>query len=661
MEDGFAPALLRLLREEAPEAEFRRVLVRALEKDPTARVEELEGDLDAALELRGVLARRRRREEELVALYDTAGDLSSLRDEEHVLQAIVRRGRELLASDVAYLMLIDERRGDTYMRVSVGTRTKAFDHIRLEFGVGLGGLVAQTGTPYVTSAYRSDTRFRHVIDDVVQGESLVSILGVPLALRERVIGVLFAADRRRRAFNREEVALLSSLAAHAAIAIENASLFHETQQALADLRSANRLVSAHNEALERAAEMHERLTALVLRGGGVADVAHAVGEVLGVDLLVLDQEGRPVGGPGHLNVEASDACKGAAPLLLQARKTGRTLSTGFEGRSRCWITPVMAGAELLGALMLSRETLTEADLRMLERAAQVTALLLLNQRALAEAEQRVRGDLLDDLLSFGPRDAEGLHRRACLLGVDLDRPHVLVVVRLSDKGERQSAAATLAGLAAEQRGLAAEYRGDALLVLPAGEAEDPGDLAHRTLARLQPTLRSPVTAGAAGPSSTVTGLRDAYADAVRCVDLLTVLGRQGEAASARELGVYALLFSQAGREEVQGFVQRALGEVIRYDQAHGTTLVETMYAFFACDRSLARAAEALFIHVNTLYQRLDRVAQLVGSEWRRGDPALQMHLALQLHRLTSCHALPQTGEGVEENSTTQRKDWDESP
>ena len=80
---------------------------------------------------------------------------------------------------------------------------------------------------------------------VVADEGLVAILGVPLRLGPSVIGVLFAANRTERPFAREEVALLVSLGAHAAVAIDAARLLTETQAALAELSAAvDRTVSA---------------------------------------------------------------------------------------------------------------------------------------------------------------------------------------------------------------------------------------------------------------------------------------------------------------------------------------------------------------------------------------------------------------------------------
>jgi sugar diacid utilization regulator len=62
-------------------------------------------------------------------------------------------------------------------------------------------------------------------------------------------------------------------------------------------------------------------------------------------------------------------------------------------------------------------------------------------------------------------------------------------------------------------------------------------------------------------------------------------------------------------------------------------LVRTVETYFEFGGNSARIAEALFIHVNTLYQRLARVDQILGVFWRRGEHSLQVHLALRLSKL----------------------------
>jgi signal transduction protein with GAF and PtsI domain len=204
-----ARVYLELLAREASAVEFEAPVLRA--RAAGLDVAELEEAKLAALRVRALLRRRARREAELSALYDTAGDLAGLRDLDSVLEAIVHRARQLLGTDTAYLTLPDPERGDTYMRVTDGTVSARFRAVRLAMGAGLGGLVCQTATPYATADYFADARFNHKIDidDAVHDEGLVAILGVPLKLGGRVIGVLFAANRSARPFALVEVALLA--------------------------------------------------------------------------------------------------------------------------------------------------------------------------------------------------------------------------------------------------------------------------------------------------------------------------------------------------------------------------------------------------------------------------------------------------------------------
>src|SRR5690349_2398031 len=158
-----ALAFLDLLAREAAPVEFEQPLLTARAAGaPAAELAELEQVKLRALRVRALLERRRRREEELSALYDTAGDLAGLRGLDAVLRAIVHRARTLLNIDVSYLTLNDAERGDTYMRITDGSVAASFQKLaappgsvaaglqalRLPPGAGPGGLVALPGTPY---------------------------------------------------------------------------------------------------------------------------------------------------------------------------------------------------------------------------------------------------------------------------------------------------------------------------------------------------------------------------------------------------------------------------------------------------------------------------------------------------------------------------------
>jgi DNA-binding PucR family transcriptional regulator len=468
---------------------------------------------------------------------------------------------------------------------------------------------------------------------------------VPLKLGENVIGVLFAANRRVRPFSEHEVALLVSLANHAAIAIENATLFQDVRRAVDELTEANGVIRAHSESIERAAALHERLTTIVLDGGGMADVAQTLADVLGGSILVLDPRGRTMAAAGDDPLVEQARTEGALPdpcpaahavrdarvLSTDARRT-RRIPAGADGSAAC-ATPIVAGSEVLGVLLLVRDHLDASGVRSLERAALVTALMLLSERTVAEAEHRLRGEILEDLLGSPHRDPEGLRRRATLVGLDLHRPHTVFAARCRDSAHRRRIADAAASYAAHARGLAGEYRGDTVVLLP----QDPEpDEAARTLAdHLSRVVDNLVTVGAATAAPGIDAIVEAHHDAVRCLDVLLALDRDGEGASPGELGVYGLLFHQAGREELHRFVRRTIGPVLDYDTQRGGELTRTLLAFFACDTGLGRTAAELYIHVNTLYQRIDRITSLLGPQWRHGDQVLQVHLALKVHLVLS--------------------------
>ncbi|MEV0170433.1 GAF domain-containing protein [Streptomyces sp. NPDC050803] len=621
--EACARRLLELLAADAPAEELAAEPARS-RADGAADAAWIEETTEVALSVRRVLDQYRRREAELVALFDTAGDLAGLRDLDAVLRAIVRRARTLLGADVAYLTLNDPIARDTFMRVTDGSVSAAFQQLRLGMGEGLGGLVAQTARPYASTDYRTDQRFRHTgaIDDGVAEEGLRGILGVPLRVGEDIIGVLFAADRTPREFPPDAIALLGSLADHAAVAIDSARLLEETRKTLARLEAANATARAHSDALHRASDAHDRLTKLVLRGAGIDDVAAEIGALLGGGVAVHDTDGSELARAGTLPVEP------CAESLTASRSDGRAVHA--DG---VWTCAVLAGAEPLGSIVLTgRADLSEADQRLFERAALVTALLLLMRRSVAEAEDRVRGELLDDLLD-GPAssahwDGGSLTLRGRRLGVDLAQPHAVAVLDC-EPPLRPRLTAEATRRARHLGGLAGTRLGHVVLLAP---CEQPGPLARTLATDLTRILGTPVTVGAAGPGQGPDHLAATHAEALRCLTALHALDRTGEGADIADLGFVGVLLGD--RADVTSYVQRVLGPVLDYDAERGTELLRTLHAYYAQGASLSRAKDALHVHANTVVQRLERVAQLLGPDWNTPSRALETHLALRLHQLT---------------------------
>ncbi|TDW66647.1 helix-turn-helix domain-containing protein [Kribbella pratensis] len=580
--------LLRLLAEDAPGSE----LARAAGEDAVAR--------DLALRIRAGMDASKKREAELSALVDVARELASARDPGGVLDTIVHRARTLIGTDVAYLTLYDETRGDTYMRATDGSVSAAFQQLRLPLGAGLGGLVAETYKPYWTADYPSDRRFRHTmpIDDAVGEEGLVAICGTPLIVDGAFVGVLFASNRTARPFSRDEVSLLGSLATLAAVTIVQVRAAAETAAALDQL-------SAAHAGVEHAAAAHDRFADIVLSGGDVDAIAAALAELLDVWVVLVDAAGNEL------------AAAGAVPEAVpwQESESGRLTRIGD-----CWVVAATAKGERLGALVIGgADDLSGADRRIVERAAVVTALVLLFRRQSAEQSQRAQADLLADVLS-GSADPRTLTDRRRLLAPNHRHDRFVIAVC---RGDHTAVRARLSAPLEDRLVLSGPYGGDLVLLFarttPTSAARDLAEVAKR----------GGVTIAVTGPAAWGEPLIEAHRQGVRLVTTMLRLGRTSESATPDDLGVAGLV--GASDVDVRSHVHHVLGKVIDYDTQRGTDLIGTLQAYFAAGQSPTRAGTSLHIHPNTVQQRLDRVTALLGDGWLSADRSLDVQVALRLH------------------------------
>jgi GAF domain-containing protein len=375
-----------------------------------------------------VLTASRRHELQLEALYRTAGELSSKLELPAVLEAIVERSRVLADSAISYIMLVDREHSEIYMRVASGVTHPSFNNLRLGIGSGLGGRAAERRQAFYTSDYLNDGRFTHLgpVDAEVRKEGIKSILGTPLHASGEFVGVLFVADRMVRVFTDAEVEIVASLARHAALAIENASLYERTSRALETVQEANRTVEESNRRLRRLDEAHQRLSEALLNQQGLAGIVAVMTDLAGgAHVAVLDERHRILASAGRAADPFGDSLARAGLRPDAARERGvqgvvaaaeRYVSAVLPRRENertvdRLVVPVVARAELLGTVWAAIDPERLADDRpLIEQAARVVALELLKERSVMDTERRLRRELLDELLAERALADEGLPR-----------------------------------------------------------------------------------------------------------------------------------------------------------------------------------------------------------------------------------------------------------
>lgn len=191
-----------------------------LEQQVTARTEELRNANQALL----------RRNRELALLNRAIQAFTSSLELDQVINNAVEEVRHLLGAIGHSIWLTDLDTGELVCHHSIGPKAEEVRGWRLQPGQGLAGWVAQTGKSALVQDTRLHERYFKGVEQQT-GIQLLSVLTVPLSIKDRIIGVIQIVDTEANRFNPADLNLLEPLAASVAIAIENARLYSQARQA----------------------------------------------------------------------------------------------------------------------------------------------------------------------------------------------------------------------------------------------------------------------------------------------------------------------------------------------------------------------------------------------------------------------------------------------
>ncbi len=179
---------------------------------------------------------------ELETMVRVTRTLTSTLDLERLLRLIIRTAAELVNSQGASIILHDRRTDALVFRAAYSPKSDALLNMQVPIEGSIAGTVFKTREPLIVQDPQADPRHYDQVDRAIEFETH-SLLAVPMLFKERPIGVLEAVNKQDAPFDQHDVQTLSTLAAQAAVAIENARLVTELQEANARLAELDRLKS----------------------------------------------------------------------------------------------------------------------------------------------------------------------------------------------------------------------------------------------------------------------------------------------------------------------------------------------------------------------------------------------------------------------------------
>ncbi|MDO4761798.1 MAG: GAF domain-containing protein [Corynebacterium sp.] len=528
----------------------------------------------------------------------TASELARVHNSEELLDSIVTRARTLLSSDIAYISLNDERTQTTYIFATSGVMTTDFKEIRLPLGVGILGKAAKLGTTVFTHDHQTDPSVTHdpLVDEAVNKEGVRGILAAPLMSNTEVIGALLVGDRVPRVYNHIEMATLTGLASLASVALE-------TAHTVADLEKAKATNLHHIGELQTLANADEQLFAS-LNSTDFEEIARILKACLHTDVAIFS------GFPDHKNA-TSHTGKFCHTGDFQPSWTNihHMLTQPEENTHELTIIPALIGNRLASVIVVNG-ALNDIEEQIVNRARSVLIAQALFEEGI-ETALRYQVDSLMRSIVRGNYHAREFETLQNLAGVDL--------------GEHPWVIATSHGcprLAKQLRGhikkcfIVLEHN-DHLCILSNRDG-------LYSMEKLLAT-RTDLYAGAVALSKDTSNAEDAHEKALQIASSMHRLGRSSEIGTLQKLGSLGILLNN---HEVDTIIHAQLGNVLAYDLKNCTQLVETLFVYFEKDKSVAETAKHLYVHQNTVRQRIAKAGELLGGKIN-GSYALDVHIALR--------------------------------
>ena len=517
-----------------------------------------------------------------------------------MLAAVVRLLSEASAVHACFVYLVEDEGERLVLRAASDPYAQLVGEIALERGEGIAWWAAEHKEPAFTQHAIADPRNKFVPE--LEEEKFQSLLSVPIVGRDgAVIGVISLHTEAPREFTEAEVEVLSSSASLVAGAIENARLYEETRRRVGELEHLTELA----ETLTGAQSLEELLPAVAARGLELLRATECH-----VYLLEASSE--------ELKLRASAPRDADARAAIKLQSLGRELAR--SRRSAAVAVPLVADDELLG--LLTAEGTSEVELA--RAAANQTAVAL---KKIELIERLTEKNLIKDFFEqlAGGNVLGHLEGRAARLRVDLDQRYIVVAAAPADDAlEKALAAAAPSGSLFDRRD--DSIRG--LLRIPVNGLEGVLEKLQAVHAALQGTVSIGVSNVCSGAPSFQAGFEEAQHALVGAA----VIHGKPTVMTYEELGPYKYLLRMPVDSAARDAHRDAVTRIADYDRQRQTALLRTLEEFLRRRGNISATAEALYVHPNTLRQRLRRIQELSGLDLRKDDWLL-VEIAVKMVKL----------------------------
>jgi len=413
-----------------------------------------------------------------------------------------------------------------------------------------------------------------------------------------------------------------------------------------------KVINTQIEMLEYTQKIRHRFTQVILKNEGVAQIACILSELLDTPVCIFDKSFNILYNHGITedNKYLLNDIHKKEPSLLEPTQSNRTPNIYTQV-----LQPLIAGNEIHGFIYVVplNHSLNEMEMSALSTAATTCTLEILKTNAVQEAEDRIKGDFLDDLLEGRVTSKEAIHRRANYLGYDISQKFLILCIDIDDFGllsalkkesEIQEIKKRLfftvrSCLQSFGSQTLLKHQSDMITVLlqispQAKDMEYVRQIAQQICKNTKQELPITLSIGIGDACPDLINISSSYREANQALSISKKLLGKDQVVFYRDLGVYKL-FTNATDDTstLRAYYHESLEPLVEYDRNHNSALTKTLEVFVQNNGGIKEAAEKLFIHRHTLTYRLNRIHEITGLNPEDYQARFQLQLGLIVARL----------------------------
>lgn len=581
------------------------------------------------------------KEAELETWVESIRKTTSSLDLDELLTNIVSNALTFIpVMDAGYLQLYDPETELLVPKAAVGFNEN-IQSFKVKIGESITGKVFQEGQPilfdrkeeiYQAMSNLSKDNYLH-LHTSIDATYLKALISVPISMGEQRIGVMTVHQ-----FNKEgkltdrDLNLLQGFAAQAAIAIHNAQLYTELKIRFEEAFELSEQLKEKNQFLLKRNDIHKTLTQLSLQNKGTETIILEVNRMMDRTVSIID----------FLNVEYYPkkqiphppfSMEEIAKIFSQRKKP---VYVDLSDQTSHYLYPILSGTVFLGCFIVPMtRPLSQLDRITMEQGGAILALELVKKQTLTEVYYKKTHEFFNEILQN--KDPQLLLAKGKELGVNLSSFLSVAIFEITAYQDLQTLEANIHRLSSIiKKGLPTidllvfGFHNKVTLLI---SLKDPSRIAEVTglfrsiLAEWESSEGPPLSVGISTPHEGLQHIAKSYDEASKTLSYLANRNRTG-LMRYEEIGINRLFLNQQ-THEIQHFLQEILSPLWT-EKAKSNDLEKTLFTYIASNRSAVHTAEKLHIHINTFYQRLKKIEELLNLNFNDPDDFLTILLACHL-------------------------------